>query len=83
MGKRDYGEISSEAKEHLYSEDHPMPTMKAQVKRVHFTKSEEEHKKDKPRKDGFEWQKPRIGYCADDHWEPESVGIEEFFQNSN
>ena len=60
-----------------------MPTMEAQVERVHFAESEEKHKKDEPRKDGFERQEPRIGYCANDHREPEGVGIKEFFHNNS
>ena len=53
-----------------------MPTMEAQVQRVHFTESEEEHEEDEPRQNGTERHKPLVAQGADDHREPQRVTIE-------
>ena len=52
-----------------------MPTMEAQVQRVHFAESEKEHEEDEPWQNGAERHQPLVEYSADDHREPEGIGI--------
>ena len=52
-----------------------MPFMKAQIQRIHFAESEEKHEENEPRQSGLERQKQFVSQNADEHREPESVGI--------
>ena len=78
-GEIECAEIGDKTEGHLRSQDDPMPTMEAQVQRVHFAESEEEHEEDEPRQNGAEGNQPFVAHGADEHRKPEGVTIEDRF----
>ena len=79
MGESDECEVHNEAERQLHTQNNPMPTMQAQVQRVHLAERKEQHKENQPWQDRAECQKPLVTEGTYEHREPKRVGVKETF----